>query len=108
MALCFPLGISAQEYREEWNPPARYDHEYDGDLTLFQLPQAEVANLCEEVFDAAGFPVEASQTQRGCSWQRGDSCFVVTIDTTYSGSTPDAVLRHELGHCNGWPYTHPE
>lgn len=94
----------------EWNPPARYDHPYEGKLTVIRLPQADVVKACDELFKANNPKRRTSMQQRGCSaWVKREAiCTVITIDAPYLGATPEAVLRHELGHCNGWPADHPD
>jgi hypothetical protein len=90
-----------------WNPPARFDHPYHGKLTIYSLPQAEVARRCKMLvgIDAAAYQL------RGCSLYLGTPgtlCVIVMIDEPYGNQTPTAVLRHEIGHCNGWPADHPD
>jgi hypothetical protein len=92
----------------EWNPPARFDHPYDGELTVMKLPQPLLQNVCRQLFPQFGYSDTTHKDQRGCSIPRDGHCLVVTIDKPFNGATPDAVLRHERGHCNGWPANHPD
>ena len=98
------LLICSQAYAgkndAEWNPPKRFDHPFKGKLTLYRLPQKEVVRVCQNM-------PGASLQQHGCSELKGNHCTVVIVDKTYMGATPKSVLRHELGHCNGWPASHP-
>lgn len=91
-----------------WNPPARYDHAYSGKLTLTKIPQAQMQKACQRLFAKYGLKDTTSFQQHGCAKAFPESCIVITIDNTYMGATPAAVLRHELGHCNGWSGDHPE
>lgn len=92
----------------EWNPPARFDHPYAGKLTVRYLPQKQVVSACSKLFSEYKVSATASLVQRGCSAITSDtSCTVIVVDKTYMGATPKAVLRHESGHCNGWPANHP-
>jgi hypothetical protein len=92
-----------------WNPPARYDHQYQGNLTVQYLPQKQVVAACERLFIKYKVKAKASMTQRGCAATTAKgSCTVIVIDKPYALATPKAVLRHERGHCNGWPSSHPD
>lgn len=89
-----------------WNPPARFDHPYHGKLTVYRLPQPEVARRCKML----GVP-GAYSNQRGCSFYfgtPGTACTIIVIKEPYQEQTPLAVIRHEIGHCNGWPADHPD
>lgn len=93
----------------EWNPPARFDHAYAGDLTVLRLHQPEVVKACRALFarykiDAAAYP-----NQHGCAAITSKaSCLIITVDETFMGAAPESVIRHETGHCNGWPANHPD
>lgn len=111
--LLIPLSGAAafaaqQEPRTTWNPPAAYDHPYTGHMTLFQVPQRQVPSLCKQLFLSNSADIEVTPAQKGCAWHYQDNCLVITIDRPFRGITPAAVLRHETGHCNGWPADHPE
>jgi hypothetical protein len=93
----------------EWNPPARFDHDYSGELYVRRLPQPRVWEACRVLFSIYGLKSTAYPEQRGCSIITStNSCLVVTIDREFKKATPEAVLRHEIGHCNGWPADHPD
>lgn len=91
-----------------WNPPARFDFPYKGELTVKRLPQADVVEACRVLFSLYDVQATASLNQRGCSVITSkNSCLVVTVNKTFKGATPESILRHEEGHCNGWPASHP-
>lgn len=93
----------------EWNPPARFDHAYSGELTVVSLPQKQVVAACAKLFTKYKVAAKSSLVQRGCSAvTSATSCTVILIDKPFALATPKAVLRHELGHCNGWPASHPD
>lgn len=93
----------------EWNPPARFDHPYKGEILVRQLPQDKVFEACRVLFNIYGIEAAAYAEQRGCAiLTSSHSCLIVTIDKPYMGTTPEAVLRHENGHCTGWPASHPD
>jgi hypothetical protein len=92
-----------------WNPPARFDFPYKGELTVKRLPQDQVFDACRVLFKLYDVRAAAYLNQRGCSIiTSSNSCLVVTVDKPFKGATPESVLRHEIGHCNGWPADHPE
>lgn len=92
----------------EWNPPTRFDHVYSGRLTIRYLPQKQVVAACSKLFAQYRVAAKSSLVQRGCSAiTSGTSCTVILIDKPFALATPKAVLRHETGHCNGWPADHP-
>lgn len=85
-----------------WNPPARFDHSYSGKMIVHRLPQAQIINVCAKVLG------KRSMIQHGCSAKpKNGRCEIWIVDKTYMSATPEAVLRHERGHCNGWPANHP-
>ncbi len=91
-----------------WNPPARYDHKFDGKQTILRMPQTEVMEACRRLFEDAGLEIEVSPTQKGCAVFKGSDGTIIVIDRPYKGVTPEAVIRHERGHLNGWPSDHPD
>jgi hypothetical protein len=85
-----------------WNPPKRFDHAYPGKLVVHRMPQTQIVNVCEKLLG------KRSMIQHGCSVPPKNSrCEIWIVDKTYMGATPEAVIRHETGHCNGWPADHP-
>lgn len=93
----------------EWNPPARFDHAYSGKLTIRYLPQKQVVSACAKLFAKYRVAATSYPNQHGCSAITSDtSCTVIVIDKMFAFATPKAVLRHEIGHCNGWPSNHPD
>lgn len=93
----------------EWNPPARFDRAYAGKLTVSYLPQKQVVSACEKLFAKYKVPAKVYMNQRGCAAITSKtSCTVIAIDKIYALATPAAVVRHEIGHCNGWAASHPD
>ena len=94
----------------EWNPPARYDHPYSGELTVRYLTPEQVFPECARMLaEVNGSDRGTYPGMRGCSvrTEKGTKCSVVVVDRTWKKATPEAILRHEIGHCNGWPFEHP-
>jgi hypothetical protein len=78
-------------------PPAQYNHPYDGPVVERVMPVAEVRALCTSQ--------GASSRGVACSWVSDGTCYIVLPnDEQASVST---YRRHEIAHCNGWPANHP-
>lgn len=99
-AVAAHAGAYGKNDRAEWNPPARYAGAYAGKLVEHVMPQWRVPAACARL----GEPW--SPTQRGCARVSNGTCTVVRIAERYGKATPEAVRRHELGHCNGWSADH--
>jgi hypothetical protein len=92
----------------EWgplDPPAQYDHPFNGDLTIIIASMAHVKEMCPP-FQPGVPPVGCStQDSKPATWCR------ITIareeDTKAVGWDFKTILRHERAHCNGWPADHP-
>jgi hypothetical protein len=91
-----------------WNPPARYDHPFDGRETVYRLPQDQVPSACRELFKKAGLDIKVSENQKGCAAYKGKIGYIIVIDSPFQGVTPEDAIRHERGHLNGWPSDHSE
>lgn len=91
-----------------WNPPARYDRPFKGKETIYQLPQSEVAEACSKLFADAGLDIPVSPKQKGCAVYKGRNGIIIAIDKPFEGATPEAVIRHERGHLNGWDQDHSD
>lgn len=79
-------------------PPAKYDHVYDGNEEVFYETAAAVKERCAPFSNAV---------VHGCSYTfKGEkTCHVyVSTESRYDQAS---ILRHETGHCNGWPGNHP-
>jgi len=81
-------------------PPVEYDHDYDGDLTIKMVDSIEeLRALCK---------VDAPQ-MLACSMHNSRSCLIIMVKdevTRTRGWTTGLLLRHEIGHCNGWGGDH--
>jgi len=85
-------------------PPPEYDHPFTGKLEVHYLNDGalEIKAHC---------PANKYGQRLGCATIiRPEYCqiYIGPIDEleTY-GLTDITVLRHEIGHCNGWPGDHP-
>lgn len=106
MSFIFAMALDSV-IRFEWNPPPQYDHAYQGELILQKIHPLRVRVSCTALFKKhGGKPLIATN---GCAWRSKDRkrCWVIIIDRPANGTIPANVLRHEIGHCNGWPASHP-
>lgn len=81
-------------------PPERYDFPYKGKLEVLRVGEAEANRICRAK--------EVSRTGRvgGCAlyYSQTKCIIVLNVESTMSQAS---ILRHEMGHCNGWPFHHP-
>jgi hypothetical protein len=103
----FPAALTADD---EWAvrttpfsppmaPPLEFDHPYSGDLYIIDnLSPADLHVRCQH----HAFLACASVHDTWCLIyiQRETDLFV------YGGATINLVMRHEIGHCNGWNKEH--
>jgi hypothetical protein len=84
-------------------PPKEFDHPYQWHVDLVIIPtQQELASTCK-------YP--PGENVLGCSQRLYGSCAIYRLPDdllkklmpTYP---PEILMRHELGHCNGWGGTH--
>jgi hypothetical protein len=81
-------------------PPAEYDHYYEGDLTI------KIVDSLEELREVC--QLEGSQLL-ACSTRNHSSCIIVMVKDEIMRQrswTTGMLLRHEMGHCNGWGADH--
>jgi len=90
-------------------PPAKYDHPPTIAYSVTYLPSKQFANLkCPGSAD-----LMRGCTVRGKGMNGRYVAWVYVRNDLCPGRKPDAcklsqgVLRHELGHVNGWPSNHP-
>jgi hypothetical protein len=91
-------------------PPPQYDKPYPGRLVENRaIDMEDMAKLCA--------PHAQAGTLLGCSIKFMDSltgapriCFIYIAPDWFlakSGVSASQIRRHEIGHCNGWPQSHP-
>lgn len=91
-------------YQERVLPPAQYDHDYDGELIIRHMSEREIYEQCRTAArDGYGKPFACSRAFLG----EPKRCFVymmIESDLAKLGWNYNIVMRHELGHCNGWKH----
>jgi hypothetical protein len=87
----------AVSYLHSFLPPPEYDKPYTGKLTKRFAPLADIPKLC-------GGPGKFA-----CARVGSDACDIVIAELggTITLALQNVLIRHELGHCNGWPGDHP-
>jgi hypothetical protein len=74
-------------------PPLEFDGNYKGKLTITRMEDFGIIQyICK------------NNTAVACAIHTAQSCLILLGPGTWSRAD---VLRHELGHCNGWPSDHP-
>jgi hypothetical protein len=81
-------------------PPVEFDHPFPGNVRIVPLPIEEVQRNCPQT---SMIIVACSYTDR--VW---NDCIVYVYDLAAKAARVlEPLLRHEIGHCNGWPADHP-
>jgi hypothetical protein len=90
-------------------PPPEYDKPYEGELIEYRGDKAFMEKTCPKISwlnpplgCALHGPTHYHDTTKCTIWIANDD-ILTDARTSY-----DAVRRHELGHCNGWPSDHPD
>ena len=92
-----PIPPSPAHIAAALEPPAQYNHAYNGQVVERVVPEAEVRSVC--------MSMGLDLLTVACSWQSNGTCYIVLPnDGQASVST---YRRHEIAHCNGWPANHP-
>ena len=97
-------------FKRELVPPAEYDHPYTkGPLEIIRIPVAG-----DRLTEMIG---PCRKERLGCAQPTNTECKVYIVADEYIARNDQAmkrlgidyniILRHEVAHCNGWPYDHP-
>lgn len=76
-------------------PPARFDYVPRVKPIIMRLPANEIGTYCRPRAVGCATNVLAGP-------HKGRCLVYIAI-----GPSEDLILRHEYGHCNGWPADHP-
>jgi hypothetical protein len=83
-------------------PPIEYDVPYTGELTIWITDKKDIREHCARAI-ATGQPWAGIAC---AAWRKDKSrciIYIVKDDVVRAaGYHPNVVLRHEMGHCNGW------
>jgi hypothetical protein len=91
---CAPMSAVHNDLKLE--PPAQYDHPYDGPVVERVIAVAKARALCTSL--------GASPRSVACSWVSDGTCYIVLPKDEQAPVS--AFRRHETAHCNGWPVNH--
>jgi hypothetical protein len=88
-------------------PPLEYDHPYDGELKFItDLDQDTIKRMCGPKTSVAcilgGGKLSYAYAAKEC-W----IALARQEEIDRLGLNREMVIRHEIGHCNGWPLDHP-
>jgi len=103
--------VFAGQHDVEWNPPARFDHAPTVTVIQHLAPYDQVRSLCNAAFRRYGFePLVMSYRTNGCAVlsNYANICEIFIASDPRGGTPISAIVRHERGHCAGWPADHPE
>jgi hypothetical protein len=75
-------------------PPARFDHPFAGTIEMKWTTSEQIQVYCP---GTDGVACILSSSPEHC---------VIAFNVDYMIEY-DLIMRHERGHCNGWPSTHP-
>jgi hypothetical protein len=81
-------------------PPAEYDHDYAGDLTI------RIVDTLNELYVLCS---QKNSSMLACARRNTQSCLITMVNDKIMrsrGYTTGILLRHEIGHCNGWGADH--
>lgn len=79
-------------------PPAIYDHAFPGQVNVHHLPPREIQVYCGNELAGACTPTQSAT---------GTCIVYVAMGSAFIPDLVQLMIRHETGHCNGWPADHP-
>jgi hypothetical protein len=103
--------VTTQERIKRWErfrvlPPAEYDHPYPGNLQIFYVDAETMQFVCPKT----PYPVTLACAQRfapDASAPLGSCHITLALDAIRKSFwTEEIILRHEMGHCNGFSNDH--
>jgi hypothetical protein len=79
-------------------PPARYDH-FNPDVEIVRVPASAMGITCRGLFGGSG-----RKPPSACTFLGPPRCQIILPTESPMLAV---LLRHEMGHCNGWTGDHP-
>ena len=109
------------DVRSDAEPPARYNHPFNGEVRVYRnlevcsemkSPTALGCSYNQDMPVVFKTKAERERDQRnGIPEKIRHECIIGMLpdkELTARGYSSERVMRHELGHCNGWPADHPD
>jgi hypothetical protein len=100
------------KYQQQVLPPKEFDHDYDGDLTIKHMDAAGIweecragakSHLAPPLACARSYGERAPSSITPMGIKKNCVIFILTEpELAKRGWSYDIVMRHEIGHCNGW------
>lgn len=105
LALAAALLLTTPAWGQNILPPAEYDIIYDGELVIKRLPLDQLHAVCRQK------TIACTHLYGETTWVKSKGkCYIFMAEDDVIIQhhwTPEHALRHEIGHCNGWPKDHP-
>jgi hypothetical protein len=113
------VSIAVKTARAADIPPAEFDTPYAGVLVVERIAPEDIKKICSTYVACAisistTDPAASGRPRRIEFSNTGNrvACIILmapdwAMERMQPPQNPKEVLRHELGHCNGWPQNHP-
>jgi hypothetical protein len=100
--LLLGLTWSAQAQFLTFRPPPEFDKPFDGTVITERVGEANMKEICPDgTMGCSITPPQKAGKRRVC-------LIILASDDFYAkrGIEMREMVRHEVGHCNGWPADH--
>jgi hypothetical protein len=88
--------------QEQQLPPKEFDHEYDGQLTVKHMIAEDIHRVCALALKPGQGPALACASAFLGTPKKCTIWMMTEEDLNRRGWSYSIVMRHEIGHCNGW------
>jgi len=88
-------------------PPIQYDRPYDRALLVIEVDLKALVTIADQISCTVACVYCGESATNVCA--EGIGCTIIHApedDIVRQGMTLAIVMRHEIGHCNGWPADH--
>jgi len=113
-ALFLATGTAHASYQKKVRapviPPHKYDHPYPGRTTITRGDSASLPCRPNSMSTRLGYAfleeLDKDGNYRVSEREAGKECYIYLAsddEIKGAGYTPNALLRHEMAGCNGWP-----
>jgi hypothetical protein len=107
IAMLIPLTAQAQKPTQKSVPsvpPLQYDYRFQGHMTLTRGNADVMRDVCPT---SSFYPVVPLACNHAYRLRNMCHVYIADDEILKAEKMPyDAVYRHEIGHCNGWPGDH--